>query len=780
MNNKFSNAVILSTFLAVILGGTAGYFMPDFMLSISFIGKLFLNILKIIAIPFALTMIIAGVASMGSREKVKRSLGKTALYFSLSSISASILGAVVALGLQPGVGASKDGAVFPEELIPHLNSFSFNKLFSSLIPDNFLSASLEMQIFGVIIFALLLGAVLTNVDRKNKIVLDFFISLQQMLSNFMRLIIIIAPIGLFSLAGTIFAQNWQYTQMLFSSAALFTATVVFGLSFFALVILPIVARYFTTVSPYTYFTSLIPALTTAFATNSAVATLPITDECVQKSAIDQRASAFVLPLGALFNSAGTSLFLSASAIYIAQMYGLTITIGQILIVIGGSFLIGSLTSFIPYASLLILALVLDIANFPINATAGISILILVDFLFGRLRTVVNVWSDAIGTAILANTFDFKTARSAKAAIPEKRSYSKTNSKTPREYSKNKKEYPKTKREHKPKFTKSSPSKDIAKDAPAKDTSLASKSPFQISTEKNYLSETETTKAPSTDTSINEKSSRKSDEKPTQRHSKNSKPSSKKESSSSSTSNPEVKKQDRPKPIIHKIEVPPLPVVKKREVKPPETKEEVPVAQNNQNNDDMSTAKSSAKISQDTIERERAKIAVQLNQMREKESQIKINKEELEITEKIEPEDLQIKTLELPDNDQFTKIDFYAQDNQEEKAVINSNASSENISASKNNQETANKSQISVDSNTSVSTLDSPEEAPEKTKITNTTPKEEETTIQAEKPVSFGRKSSKKGISKKSSNSDSKSEPVTQEKNDFEVENMSFGRSKRKK
>ena len=777
MNNKFSPAVIFFSFAAVILGGTAGYFVPDIMLSVGFIGKLYLNILKIIAIPFAITMIIAGVASMGSRDKVKRSLGKTALYFTITSISASVLGVILSLLIQPGIGVSKSGAVFPEELIDHFNNFSFNKLLSSIIPDNFLSASLEMQVFGVILFALLLGTVLTNVDRKNKIVLDFFVSLKQMLTSLMRIIILIAPVGLFSLSGTLFAQNWQQTQILFSSGALFTVTIVFGLSFFALVILPIVLRFFSTVSPYEYFTSMLPALSTAFATNSSIATLPVTEECVQKSSIDQRASAFVLPLGSLFNSAGTAFFLSAAALFVAQMYGLTITVGQLFIVAGISVVIASLSSFIPYASLLILALVMDIANFPVSAIAGISVIVLVDFLFGRLRTVVDVWSDAVGTAILGNTFDFKTARSAKAAIPIKRPYSNSKPNSTREYSNTKTEFPKTKRENKPRFEKKPFVKHNNKEeAPLKEIIVDTKSPFQISPEKNYLSETEL--SPTTpDIKTNDKYSKPSGENNSDKTAKNGQTKPKRESTKTSPApKKEIKKQDRPKPIIHKIEVPPLPVVRKREEKPPEIQEIVPVANNGKKDDDAVIIKSSAKISQDTIERERAKIAAQLNQMREKESQIKITKEE--ITEKIEPEDLDIKKMEIPSVESFTKIDYYAQEKQDDTPAEVEKPRDEYKSSSDAKNSSAHKSQVSVESNSSVSTLDAPDEKSENIESPDITTDENNSNSDQKQQVSYGRKSSKKTAIKTNENTDSK--PQVSEKNEFEAENMSFGRTKRKK
>ncbi len=783
MNNKLSPVVFIFTLAAVVLGGIAGYFMPEFMLSISFIGKLFLNSLKIIAIPFVITMIIAGAASMGSKDKVKRSLGKTALYFTATSLTASFVGVLLSLVIQPGVGTSKTGAYIPKEVVPHLSSFSFNNLFSSFIPDSFLSASVEIQLFAVILFAFLLGTVLTTVDRKNRIVLDFFISLKEMLSQLMKFIFYIAPIGLFSLAGTLFAENSQYSEMLYSSLALFTVTIIFGLSFFALVILPIIAKIFSNVSPYKYFTSMIPALSTAFATNSAVATLPITEKCIQTTSIDQRASAFVLPLGALFNASGTALFLSASAIFIAQLYGLTISIGQILAIIGGAFFIASITAFIPYASLFMLALVLHIAKFPIHVTAGIGLLVLVDFLFGRIRSVVDVWSDTIGVAVLGNTFDFKTARSAKAAIPAKRTYNKTKPRTPRDKQKTKTDYPKTKRENKPSIvSKPSNGRNKTKETAKKEVvSKETNSPFQISPDTDYFAETE--KNSNTVTPV--KPEQKKQKSPIVKHelktSKLSKEPAKKDSHKPvQTTKKEQKKPEKSKPIIHKIEVPPLPIIPaakttqtapiKKEIEEPSK----PLIREKQTDEDSVITKASAILSQDTIERERAKIAAQLNLMRERESlqdtpHIEKQPEVIDTADKI-PEKIQ--------EDQFTKIDFYS----DVEPIVQTEPIVQDEPVLQNKPKVISENSDSASSKEqSVSTvLEQP--------ILDTKEPNEESDIAAvpeeKSAIEYGRKSSKRSAAKKSEETASTPEPDSQkasvEKKEFAVENMSFGRSKRKK
>ncbi len=804
MNNKLSPMVLLFSLAAVVLGSVAGYFMPEFMLSLSFIGKLFLNSLKIIAIPFVITMIIAGVASMGSKEKVKRSLGKTFLYFTATSLTASVVGAILALIIQPGLGADKAGAFIPEEMVPHLSNFSFNNLFASFIPDNFITASVEMQLFALTLVALLLGTVLTTVDRKNKIVLDFFTSLKEMLSGVMKFMLLyIAPIGLFSLAGSLFAENVNNTAMLFSSLALFSVTIIFGLSFFALVLLPIVAKSFGNVSPYQYFTSLIPALSTAFATNSAVAALPVTEECILDTSVDNRASAFILPLGSLFNATGTALFLSASAIFIAQLYGLTISISQIFMIIGGSFLIASLTSFIPYASLFMLALVLQIANFPIHVTAGIGILILVDFLFGRLRSVVDVWSDAVGVAVLGNTFDFKTARSAKAAIPVKRTYNKSKPRTTRESSKFSKEFPKTKRENKPRTqTKPTPERKKSRETVKKDTH----SPFQISPEKNYLTETEQSNTPTPKVKTTEKQAKSPVVKHSVKAPKVVSPVAK--VAAPKTTKPVVKKEQpqpkRQKPIIHKIEVPPLPIVTINKTK------EVPVATVNKDEDTVIT-KANALLSKDTIERERSKIAAQLNLMRERESLIDVTSTQ----ETPAPEVPAIDETPLKqEDDQFTKIDFYAEE--PTQPSVPTEPTVEKVKAEvKKEKPIIHKIEVPpimtvprvtppevitpVEKTEPVTEVEQPKAEPtaivespavaepvvevESPVVAETEPVSEKAPKE-EKVVSYGRKTAKKAAVKKAeetiSEPEPKTEPVQVEKSETAVAPITFGRGKRKK
>ncbi|MFQ5453801.1 MAG: dicarboxylate/amino acid:cation symporter, partial [Candidatus Zixiibacteriota bacterium] len=410
MKSKTSSLVFLSTITSVILGGIFGYYLPEIMLSVSFIGQLFINALRIVVIPVVVVSIIIGIAGMGDIKKINRSVGKTILYFISTSAVAVCIGLILVYLIHPGGNLIIEGAYIPPETM-QLKSFSFSGMIASLLPENLFQASFGGQMLGLIIFSIFFGVVLANSGTKRKIVIDFLQVINTSLSKLVVLILIIAPIGLFSLIGTITARNFSSISNIAGNLFIFSLTLIIAFLIHTFIILPVALKIFTNHSPFTYLKNSIPAISTALGTASSIATLPVTYDCVvEKNKIDNRAGALTLPLGAAINMNGTALYLVVATIFIAQVFQISLSPIQIILILGASLLVSVGSSVIPHASVITLAIIFNIADFPIGAYAGIGLIVAVDWFFDRWRTAVNVWSDTVGAAVIGNTFDFKTVR----------------------------------------------------------------------------------------------------------------------------------------------------------------------------------------------------------------------------------------------------------------------------------------------------------------------------------------------------------------------------------
>ncbi len=220
-----------------------------------------------------------------------------------------------------------------------------------------------------------------------------------------HVIILFAPLGVFALIGSIVAENRGSVDQLISSLGLYALTVIGGLLFHATVILPLILKFFGRRTPLQYFRNMGEALATAFTTASSSATLPITMEAVkEKNKVDGRVASFVLPLGATINMDGTAMYEAVAALFIAQIYGIDLGMGQQIII----FLTATLASIgaagIPHAGTVTMVFVLQAVGLPLE---GIGLIWAVDWFLDRCRTTVNVWGDSVGAAVISETKQFK-------------------------------------------------------------------------------------------------------------------------------------------------------------------------------------------------------------------------------------------------------------------------------------------------------------------------------------------------------------------------------------
>jgi Na+/H+-dicarboxylate symporter len=269
-----------------------------------------------------------------------------------------------------------------------------------LIPRNLFAAMVEMQVLPLIIFSLIFGGVLTTLGEKGKTVISFFDGLNDAIMKIIYLIMICAPVGIFALVAARLGQAGGFsgfgTELV--KLAKYAMTVIIGLLIHGFITLPLILQFIGRRNFFNYSANMLPALTTAFSTASSSATLPITIECTEENNnISNRTASFVLPLGATINMDGTALYEAVAAIFIAQMYGISLGPVQQAVIFLTATLAAIGAAGIPEAGLVTMVIVLNAVGLPIE---GISLILVIDWFLDRCRTTVNVWGDAVGAAVV--------------------------------------------------------------------------------------------------------------------------------------------------------------------------------------------------------------------------------------------------------------------------------------------------------------------------------------------------------------------------------------------
>ena len=271
---------------------------------------------------------------------------------------------------------------------------------TGLLPRNLFAAMADNDVLPLIIFSLLFGGVLTTLGEKGKLVIQVFEGLNEAIMKMIDLILSISPVGIGALiAGRLGEANgFSGFAAEFSSLSQYVMTVVGALLIHGLIILPLILYFIPRRSPLLFLRNMLPALTTAFSTASSSATLPVSMECaIENNRISPKIVNFVFPLGATINMDGTALYEAVAAVFIAQIYGIELGFGQLIVIFLTATLAAVGAAGIPEAGLVTMVIVLRAVDIPIE---GISLILVIDWFLDRCRTTVNVWGDAVGAAVV--------------------------------------------------------------------------------------------------------------------------------------------------------------------------------------------------------------------------------------------------------------------------------------------------------------------------------------------------------------------------------------------
>ena len=381
-------------------------FTSDF---ISPFGTIFLNLLKLIAVPLVVSSLITGVASLSDTTKLSRIGWKTiALYISTTAVAVSI-GLILVNVLQPGSLVPDN---FQETLSEEYRNTAATKqdLASSvqnnrgplqplvdMVPSNmFSAASNNSNMLQIVFISIIFGIALIGIDRKfSQPVLAFLEGINQMIIKLVEMIMYFAPYGVFALiAKTISSVSGDVSQIgsILSALLFYMGIVVLGLFIHMGITYLTILKMFTNMDLKHFFKSMAPVQLLAFSTSSSGATLPVTmKRCEKDLDVSEEISSFVLPLGATINMDGTALYQGVAAVFIAQAIGMDLTFADQFTIVATAVLASIGTAAVPGAGIIMLVIILEAINVP---SQGIALILGVDRILDMIRTATNVTGDA--------------------------------------------------------------------------------------------------------------------------------------------------------------------------------------------------------------------------------------------------------------------------------------------------------------------------------------------------------------------------------------------------
>lgn len=386
--------------IALVFAIAFGFYLPDQVQYISWIGVIFLRGLNMVVIPLVLSSIISGVASIGGGSNLGRIGVKTLSYYVITSLIAILIGLFLVNLFHPGVGANLGTAETIHSLPTASNSAS--DILIRTIPDNVFDAMASGQILPVIFFAILFGFFITQIQsEKQEILTKFFDSIFEVMMKITMFIIKFTPLGVFAIVSKEVAKNSGSLGNIAGSLGIYMLTVLLGLIIHGGIILPLSVKFLGKSNPYKHFRNMATPLLTAFSTSSSNAALPLTMEAVEhKDGVSGKIASFTLPLGATVNMNGTALYECVAVIFIAQAYGINLTVSQQAIVVLTALLAAIGSAGIPMAGLVMMTIVLTAVNLPLE---GVGLILAVDRILDMSRTTVNVWGDTCAAVIIAKT-----------------------------------------------------------------------------------------------------------------------------------------------------------------------------------------------------------------------------------------------------------------------------------------------------------------------------------------------------------------------------------------
>jgi Na+/H+-dicarboxylate symporter len=399
-------------FFGIIAGVFVGVFLhthPNILVDniLTFIGQVFIRLLQMVVIPLVVSAIIIGITSVGDNKQLGKFGSKMVLYYGILTSIAVGIGATLALLVKPGAGASH---FISENIASGVQATVANamqeqqgnilNLFLSFIPHNPMEAFATGNMVSIILFVLLFALALAKVGDVNRPIVSFFESVFAATMKITDWIMMFASIGVFALTASAVSS---FGGGIFTAISKYLLVLLAGFSIQMFMIYPLFLRCFSKVSAVMLFSAVAEAMMVAFGTASSSATLPLTIACCEKRGISHKISSFVLPLGATLNFDGTALLQTVAVLFLVQAYQVPLTPFLVIQIAILAIVASSTCAGIPGGGLITIALILNgMGLSPEQLVAGFAFLFTIERLTDMFRTMLNVTSDAVVAATIAD------------------------------------------------------------------------------------------------------------------------------------------------------------------------------------------------------------------------------------------------------------------------------------------------------------------------------------------------------------------------------------------
>ncbi len=367
--------------------------------AVGWMGVIFLRALKMIIIPLILSSLISGVTNIGTGENLGRLGLKTMGYYMITSTFAIITGLFFVNMIKPGIGADLNFSQNVEGLVE--SQKSLGQTLIEIVPTNIFQSFNNNAMLSIIFFAVIFGFFITRISNPHrKFLKEAFNAIFEVMMQITLFVIKFTPLGVFGIVAKVVADQDDLAN-LGTRMGLYMGTVILALLIHFFVTLPLFVKLVGKARPFRHLVNMSTPLLTAFSTSSSGATLPLTMKAVeQNSGVSNKISSFTLPLGATINMDGTALYECVAAIFIAQAYGVDLSLIQQLIIIVTALLASIGAAAIPMAGLVMITVILTAVGLPLE---GVGLILAVDRILDMFRTATNVWSDSCGAVIIARS-----------------------------------------------------------------------------------------------------------------------------------------------------------------------------------------------------------------------------------------------------------------------------------------------------------------------------------------------------------------------------------------
>ena len=399
-------------FFGIIAGILVGIFLhshQNILVAniLTFVGQIFIRLIQMVVIPLVVSAIIIGVTSIGDNKQLSKFGSKMILYYGIITVAAVVIGTILALTMHPGNGAAhyitENAAAEVQTTVATAmaeQQGNILNMFLGFIPSNPLNALANGNMVAIIVFVLIFAVALAKVGDVNRPIVSFFESVFAATMKITDWIMFLAAPGVFALTASAVSS---FGIDIFASISKYLLVLAIGFIIQLFVVYPLFLRFFSKVSIWMLYSAIAEAMMVAFGTASSSATLPLTIACCEKRGISHKISSFVLPLGATLNMDGTALLQVVAVIFLTQAYGVALTPFLVIQIALLAIIASSTCAGIPGAGLITIALILNgMGLSPEQLVAGFAFLFTIERITDMMRTLVNVTSDAVVVAAIAD------------------------------------------------------------------------------------------------------------------------------------------------------------------------------------------------------------------------------------------------------------------------------------------------------------------------------------------------------------------------------------------